>query len=51
MKETVGLTWTQIRKQRKFLKSAGMTFPREAVKRARGKQLVSDYVKVENKVF
>ena len=51
MKETVGLTWSQMRAQRPFLKAHGLTLPNETKKRAYGKQLVSKFVKVESKDF
>ena len=43
MKETVGLTWSQLRIQRKFLKSSCLTLPSEKKKRKYGKQLISIY--------
>ncbi|RUS68777.1 hypothetical protein EGW08_023462 [Elysia chlorotica] len=43
MKESVGLTWSQLRTQRKFLKASGLTLPHEQRKRKYGKQLDALY--------
>ncbi|GFO47403.1 amine oxidase [Plakobranchus ocellatus] len=51
MKETVGLTWSQFRTQRKFLKEFGINLPNEARKRRRGQQLIAKYINVESKEF
>ena len=51
MKETVGLTWSQLRIQRKFLKSSGLTLPSEKKKRKYGKQLISKYIRLDSKDF
>ena len=40
MKETVGLTWSQLRTKRKILKSSGLTFPIEKKKEKVGKQCI-----------
>ena len=51
MKETVCLTWRQMRTQRKFLKASGIVLPHEAKKRQHSKQLVSKFIKIEEKEF
>ncbi|GFN91215.1 hypothetical protein PoB_001772100 [Plakobranchus ocellatus] len=51
IKETVGLTWSQLRTQRKFLKEFGLNLPNEARQRRRGKQLIAKYINVESKEF
>ena len=51
MKETVGLTWSQLRIQRKVLKSSDLTLPREKKKRKYGKQLISKYIRLDSKDF
>ena len=51
MKETVGLTWSQLRVQRRFLKDNGIRLPHEGIKRKYSKSLIGNFVKVDRKCF
>jgi hypothetical protein len=51
LKEALGMTWTKWRINKRFLKTLGVDFEHEGSERKLMKEITSDFVKVEMKVF